>query len=146
MPLWGTQRLLLTGDFARNFGFTPQNLINTPLNNYDVCSGTPPCIGPYKSGPNAFMARLLVGNPRPGVAGDWNITAGYKYIEPDAVLDAFNDHDFHGGGANAKGYFIYASYFFANNTWVDGRWYSANEVYGPPLAIDILQLELNTRF
>ena len=49
-------------------------------------------------------------------------------------------------GLNAKGYYISASYFFANNTWVDGRWFSANEVYGPPLAIDVLQLELNTRF
>lgn len=145
MPLFGGQRLLLTGDFAHNFGYTPGHPAGSPINNFGPCS-SPGCVGPYQSGDNAFMARLLIGNPRPGLAGDWNVTVGYKYIEPDAVLDAFNDHDFHAGGTNAKGYFVYASYFFAKQTWADVRWYSANEVFGPPLAIDILQLELNTRF
>ncbi len=94
MPLFGTQRLLLTGDFAHNFDFGPAAALHLPLNNRGPCSGQP-CVGQYQSGNNAFMARLLIGNPRPGVVGDWNFTFGYKYIEPDAVMDAFNDHDFH---------------------------------------------------
>ncbi len=62
------------------------------------------------------------------------------------MLDAFNDNDFHLGGTNAKGYFLYASYYFANNTWLDARWFSANEVFGSPYAIDVLQLEVQTKF
>ena len=84
--------------------------------------------------------------PHPATRGDWNVTAGYRYIQPDAVIDAFNDHDFHQGGTNAKGYYILVNYFFANNAWLSGRWFSANEVYGPPLAIDVMQLDLNAAF
>jgi hypothetical protein len=50
------------------------------------------------------------------------------------------------GGTNTKGYYIIANYYFAKNTWIDGRWFSATEVFGPPLAIDVLQLELQTKF
>ena len=92
------------------------------------------------------MIRAMIGDLLPKSRGAWNLAVGYKYIEPDAVLDAFNDPNFHFGGTNAKGYFIVANYYFANNAWVSARWYRANEVYGPPLAIDLLQLELGTRF
>jgi hypothetical protein len=120
------------------------NAAALPVNNYDGTTGG--ALGPFHSGNNAWLVQATIGNPKPGSPGDWDVTIGYRYVEPDAVLDAFNDHDFHLGGTNAKGYSITASYFFANNTWVDGRWFSANQVFGPPLAIDVLQLELNTRF
>jgi hypothetical protein len=143
MPLFGTTRGQLQGELVHNFSYNPSAILSNPL--------TPPITnfgenGAYQSGPNAWMVKATVGYINPGTKGDWQLVVGYKYIEPDAVLDAFNDHDFHMGGTNAKGYFITAAYYFANNTWIDGRWFSANEVYGPPLAIDVLQLELNTRF
>ena len=151
MPLFGTTRLQIAGDYARNLAYDPARALSNGtaiVDNYDSCvsSTGAPCVGPYHSGNNAFLVRATVGNPRPGVIGDWNFTVGYKYIEPDAVLDAFNDHDFHLGGTNAKGYYITAAYYFANNTWINAKWFSANQVYGVPLAIDVLQLELNTRF
>jgi hypothetical protein len=153
MPLFGTTRLQIVGDYARNLAFDPARARASffIVDNFDACPVTPAppnCIGPYHSGDKAWLVKATIGNPRPGVAGDWNFTIGYKYIEPDAVLDAFNDHDFHLGGTNAKGYYITASYFFANNAWIDARWFSANQVYSTadPLAIDVLQLELNTRF
>jgi hypothetical protein len=92
------------------------------------------------------MARVLFGDPEIHSRWDWNISAGYKYIQPDAVLDAFDDHDFHMGGTNAKGYVLKASLGIFDNTWLQARWFSANEVYGPPLAIDVAQLDLNTAF
>jgi Putative porin len=145
MPLFGTTRFQLQGDYARNLAFDPaaalSNPLTLPVTNFDA--GSP---GPYHSGPNAWMVKATIGYPHPGTLGDWNVVFGYKYIEPDAVLDAFNDHDFHLGGTNAKGYFVSASYFFANNTWLSGRWFSADQVFGLPLSIDVLQLELNTRF
>jgi hypothetical protein len=144
MPLFGAARLQIQGDFARNLAFDAANAF---ANSHVVVTNTNNGLqSGYQSGPNAWMVKATLGNLDPGARGDWNVTVGYKYIEPDAVLDAFNDHDFHMGGTNAKGYYITANYFFANNTWVDGRWFSATEVDGPPLAIDVLQLELNTRF
>ncbi len=143
IPMFGPTRAQLQGEFVHNFSYDPSSILanpNTqPVTNFDA-NGT------YHSGPNAWMTKLTVGYIDPGTKGDWQFIIGYKYIQPDAVLDAFNDHDFHQGGTNAKGYFITAAYYFANNAWVDGRWFSANEVFGPPLTIDVLQLELNTRF
>jgi hypothetical protein len=50
------------------------------------------------------------------------------------------------GGTNAKGYYVFGNFAFYKNTWASLRWFSANQVYGPPLAIDVLQLELNAAF
>jgi hypothetical protein len=148
MPLFGKEHLVFSGDYAQNLAYDPATVISNPaafpVNNHDPTSDGG--VGPFHTGNKAWLVQATVGNPKPGAPGDWGVTIGYRYIEPDAVLDAFNDHDFHLGGTNAKGYSITASYFFANNTWVDGRWFSANQVFGPPLAIDVLQLELNTRF
>ncbi len=143
LPLFGDTRGQLQADYVRNLAYDPAkalaNPLRQPITNFDVNST-------YRSGPNALMVKATVGYLHPENRGDWYFSAGYKYIEPDAVLDAFNDHDFHMGGTNARGYFVSAGYYFAKNTWVDARWFSANQVFGPPLAIDVLQLELNTRF
>ena len=143
MPLFGVTRGQIQADYVRNLAFDPGAVLGNankpPVTNFNTD-------GTYRSGPNAWQIRLTVGYPRPVTKGDWNFVAGYKYIEPDATLDAFTDHDFHLGGTNAKGYFLAANYYFANNTWVSGRWFSASEVFGPPLSIDVLQVELNTKF
>jgi len=143
MPLFGDIRGQLIGDFARNLAYDPAvalaNPLALPVTNFDTS-------GSYHSGPNGFMLKGTIGYLNPANRGDWFFTLGYKYIEPDAVLDAFNDYDFHLGGTNAKGYFVTAGYYFARNSWTDFRWFSANQVFGPPLAIDVLMLELNTRF
>jgi hypothetical protein len=78
--------------------------------------------------------------------GDWNLFAGYKYIQPDALPDGFNDSSFHLGGTNAKGYFIGGNYGIDKNIYASARWLSASEVYGAPFEVDVMQLELNTRF
>lgn len=146
-PLWGQIRGRLEGDYVHNFSYNPAaafaNPNAQPVTNFDIASGG---VGSYRSGANAWLIKATFGDIDQTARGSWNIEAGYRWIQPDALLDAFNDHDFHAGGTNAKGYWITASYYFANNAWIDGRWFSANQVYGPPLAIDVLQLELNTKF
>ena len=92
-----------------------------------------------------FQVRTI-GEPDPSSKGQWNFTIAYKYLQPDATLDAFNDPDFHLGGTNARGYILGASYAVARDTWLSARYLSAKEVYGPPVSIDVLQLELNARF
>ena len=140
-PLFDHVAGQIQADYVHNLAYDPGRFLANPL--------TPPVTNfdnSYRSGPNAFMVKGTIGDLHPENRGDWLISAGYKYIQPDAVLDAFNDHDFHLGGANAKGYILSGSYYFAHNSWLNGRWLAAKEVYGPPLTIDVLQLELNTRF
>ena len=50
------------------------------------------------------------------------------------------------GGTNAKGYILGVQYAVAHNAWLAARYLSAREVYGPPLSIDVLQLELDAKF
>ncbi|QXH54577.1 putative porin [Pseudomonas maumuensis] len=103
--------------------------------------------GNIKSGADAWMLQFTLGNALDmRKAGDWNLFAGYKRIEPDALPDGFNDSSFHLGGTNAKGYFLGGNYGLADNVYATARWLSSEAVYGAPFDIDVLQLEVNTRF
>lgn len=103
--------------------------------------------GQIESGANAWMVQFTLGSALElKKQGDWNMFAGYKYIQPDALPDGFNDSSFHLGGTNAKGYFIGGNYGLAKNVYATGRWLSTEAVYGAPFDIDVLQLEINTRF
>jgi hypothetical protein len=103
--------------------------------------------GDIESGANAWMVQFTLGNALDlKKQGDWNLFAGYKYIQPDALPDGFNDSSFHLGGTNAKGYFLGGNYGLAKNVYATGRWLSTEAVYGAPFDIDVLQLEINTRF
>jgi Putative porin len=62
------------------------------------------------------------------------------------VFAAFNDSDFHLDGTNAKGYVVGGSFVVYPNVWLRARWLSAEEIDGPPLAIDVLQIDLNAKF
>ncbi|SAM36256.1 putative porin [Pseudomonas sp. 1 R 17] len=103
--------------------------------------------GQFESGGNALMVSFTLGSAlEMRKRGDWNVLAGYKYIQPDALPDGFNDSSFHLGGTNAKGYFIGGNYGIDKNIYASARWLSASEVYGQPFEVDVMQLELNTRF
>lgn len=114
------------------------------VNNFGGTGGTSEA--DFQSGGNAYNLQATFGKPSPSLRGDWNVLVGYKRIEPDALPDGFNDSSFHQGGTNAKGYFLGASYAIDKNAWFTGRWSATKQVFGPPLAIDTLQLEFNARF
>ena len=140
------EHLIITGDYVRNLGYDGSQVNRYaaegvyPVTNYNSGNRT------LESGPNAFMGRVLFGEPDPRERWEWNIIAGYKYLQPDSMIDAFTDYDFHLGGTNAKGYFVKATMGLFHNTWLQARWFSADQVYGPPLAIDVLQVDLYTAF
>ena len=72
--------------------------------------------------------------------------ANCVYVKRDAVLDAWTDADFHEGGTNTKGYYVWSSFGIAKNTWVRLRYLSANEIDGARYGLDVWQLDLNARF
>lgn len=80
--------------------------------------------------PNAFDNRnadigwatgLTVGkcsNP-----GTWSLRYEYRDVERDAVVGAFTDSEFGGGGTNARGHLLAAQYMLAKNTRVGFNYY-----------------------
>jgi hypothetical protein len=100
----------------------------------------------YKGETNAFQVRADLGWPKVDAFGKWSVFTYYKYLERDAVLDAFTDSDFHLGGTNVKGWTVGGNYGLVKNVWLTGRWLSGNVITGPQYGVDVMQLDLNTRF
>ena len=109
----------------------------------DVAQGV---AGPYNGGNQGWLARITVGDKVIKRLWDWNVHAGYKYLESDATIDAFVDSDFGLGGTNLKGYFVGGNVGLSDNVWASLRWMSANNISGLPYAVDVLQVDLNAKF
>lgn len=120
-------------DWARNVGF----------DRTEILARTGQDIEPETDG---YQVKLTVGYPKVNDFEKWQAFVGYRYLERDAVLDAFTDSDFHLGGTNAKGFFVGGSYGLYKNTWLAARWMSGDEISGLPLSIDVFQLDLNAKF
>jgi hypothetical protein len=138
--------IVVDADFVKNLGFNKAAISGrNPVNN----QGPSPDgvhAGPWDGGDSAFEARVLVGYPVLRERWNWNIMVGYKYIESDSVVDAYNDSDFHLGGTNAKGYFFGGGISVARDIDLSARWMSAREVTGQPYSADVVQVDLNGRF
>jgi len=133
LAYFAPSHLWLTLDYVKNIGFDEGR----------VAART----GAQVEGKTAgYQAMLSVGWPQLAKRGDWRLSFAYKYLERDAVVDAFTDSDFHLGGSDAKGYSLGGEYGLGDDTWLSARWLSADAVDGPPLGIDILQLDVNARF
>lgn len=122
-------------DWARNFGFDLDEVLARGPLNEDL-----------EPGGDGYQARVIIGFPKVSERHEWQAFVGYRYLESDAVLDAFTDSDFHLGGTNHKGFMIGGSYGLYRNTWVSARWMSSDEIGGYPLSIDVFQLDLNAKF
>lgn len=131
--LWDPIGLVLTADWVKNIGYDREK-VKQRLG-FDQDERT-----------TGYLASVLYGYPKVRERGDWNLSFGYKYLQRDAVLDSFADSDFHLGGTNAKGWILGGTYGLAKNTTFRMRWLTANEIDGQPLAIDVLQLDLNASF
>jgi len=95
-----------------------------------------------------YLGEVSFGDNDPASArGRWRLAGGYRYVQRDAVLDAWTDADFHGGGTNARGYYLAGDYGLGRGVWLRLRYLNADAIDAPPAyALDILQLDLNTRF
>jgi hypothetical protein len=93
-----------------------------------------------------YVGEVSFGTPVVDRFGAWRAAVGYRWVQPDAVLDAWTDADFHEGGTNTEGYYFWGSFGITNNTWVRVRYMSGNEIVGPRYGLDILQVDLNARF
>lgn len=141
IPFIDKTHVMLTGDYVRNIGFSRSEISRR--------TGIVSSLVPDKD-VNAYQVRLDVGMPTTEKLHDWQAFAAYKRIEADSVVDTFTDSDFYQGGTNVKGWILGGSYGIGKNTWLQARWFSADEIAPranlDPLGIDVLLLDLNTRF
>ncbi len=122
-------------DWAHNFGFDRDEVIARNQQNAQLDPGA-----------DGYQAKLTIGYPKVSERHEWQAFVGYRYLESDAVLDAFTDSDFHLGGTNHKGFMIGGAYGLYKNTSLSARWMSSDEISGLPLSIDVFQLDLNAKF
>ena len=133
LALFAPTHLRFSADYAKNLGFNQKSILaNTGQN-----------ITPQTT---AWQVKADLGWSKVDAFGKWSVFAAYKYLERDAVLDAYTDSDFHLGGTNAKGWMIGGNYGLMKNVWLTGRWLSGNVITGPQYGVDVMQLDLNTRF
>jgi hypothetical protein len=136
--------IILDAEYVWNTAFNRAAVAAVAVNNFAPTSDG--SVGPFNGGNQGWLARLTVGDKEVKHLWDWNAHVGYKYLQSDAMVDAFVDSDFGLGGTNLKGYFIGGNVGLGENVWTSMRWMSANNIAGLPYKVDIVQLDLNARF
>jgi hypothetical protein len=137
--------VMLDGTYVNNLAFNKDQIGLVAYNNLgpSPAAGVP---GSFAGGNVGAMGRITVGRPELKELWDWSVFAAYKYLESDAVIDAFTDPDFGLGGTNLKGYIVGGALGLGPNVWATARWMSANSIVGAPFAVDVFLLDLNGRF
>ena len=139
--------LIATTEFRFNSGYmvgvTAEGLDNIGFDAGQVFARTGSNVPARTHG---YRADVTFGSSRFGAFGTWQGAVGYRYVQRDAVVDAFNDQDFHLGGTDAKGYTLRFDYSINPRVYVRLKYMAADAIDGPPLNIDVWQVDLNTRF
>jgi hypothetical protein len=140
--------LTLTGEYVKNLAFNGDRLERLAVNNRaSLPSNAEPFTkGAFAGGDNAWNVNFKVGSPALEKRWDWNVGVGYRYVESDAVVDGFSDSAFGLGGTNLKGYTFYGVVALSPRVNFGVRWMTSREVAGPPLKVDILQVDLGGKF
>lgn len=126
--------VILSADVVKNIG-------------YELSDDARPRLGPhYKEKTLGWQTRVTLGWPVMDRPYNWQAFAGYRYLERDAVLDAFTDSDFRLGGTDSKGFFLGGTFAWDRNAWISAKWMSADEIDGLPFGVDVLQVDFNARF
>jgi len=126
-------RITFSGDYVKNVGYE-EDEVNQRLGL---------AIDPRTEG---YQFESAFGSSNMARTAAWRVLFAYRYLERDAVLDAFTDSDFRLGGTDVKGFVVGGEYSLTPRVLVRARYFSGNEIDGPPLGIDVFQLDLNSTF
>jgi hypothetical protein len=125
--------VVLSGDYVKNVGFDKTKMQQRAGGSVDDKS-------------TGYDLGINVGWPTVLQRGNWNVGFHYRYLQRDAVVDAFTDSDFHLGGTDGKGYKLAFRYGIEENTWLQLRLISTNEIDGPPLGVMTVFADINAKF
>lgn len=125
--------IILSAEYVKNIGFD---------NNKNLARAG----GTVNEKSTGYDIGIKAGWPTVTQRGNWNVSLHYRYLERDAVVDAFTDSDFHLGGTDGKGYKFSYSYGIEENSWLELKLISADEIDGPPLGVTTVFTDLNVKF
>lgn len=132
--------LILAADYVENIGYDKDAILQRT-------NGGLGATNPIEPRTTGYQLKFTAGWPETDRQGRWQVFTAYKYLERDAVLDAFTDPDFHLGGTDTRGWILGGSYGLQDNTWLTLRYLSADTIDNPqPFGVDVLQLDLNAKF
>jgi hypothetical protein len=131
------------GEYVRNLAFNGSDIDRIAVNNRGPSATG---VGRFEGGDTAWIAGIQVGRGVFEKTWDWRLSLNYRHVESDAVVDGFTDSDFGGGGTNLEGYTIAGALALSPRVAFGLRWLSANEIAGPPLKTDTIQIEFNGKF
>jgi hypothetical protein len=130
---FGENHVMLGGDVVKNLAW----------NEAQVFQLTGQTVAPRTKG---WEVGLDVGVPTLVRAGQWRAFVSYRTVQRDAVVDAFNDSDFHLGGTDARGYIVGFDLALSRAVGMRLKYQTANAIDDPPLGIDVLQLDFTGHF
>lgn len=137
MPMFDRYQLALLADYVRNVGYDREAVARR----LQLGAGRGP-----QARTEGYQLEVGFGYPRLDRPHAWRASLQYRYLQRDAVLDAFTDSDLHLGGTDTQGYVLRGDYSLTKSVYMSLRYLSANEIDGPPLGIDTVMLDLNGQF
>lgn len=134
--------VVLTGDWVKNTAFDRAKILSRTQGRVNLTDGDD----------RGYQYKLTVGMPQLKNPRDWQVSAAYRYLGSDAVVDAFTDSDFGLGGTNLKGYVLGAQYGLDRNVMLGLRWLSADSIdsftFNPAdrFSVDVFQADVSFKF
>lgn len=138
-------RISLFGEYIKNTAFDKSAINAIAVNNrgpVPAGGGT----GAFEGSDTAWIGGVKVGHAALDKKGAWQAVLNYRWVGSDAVIDGFADSEFGGGGTNAKGWVLGGTWALSKSAAVGLSWLSSNQIAGPPLKVDYLQLDLKIKF
>ena len=147
----------MTLDYVKNSAFDLADITKR--------AGTPAVAG-LANNTTGVQARFQIGSKVVGERGTWTTFFALRKFDRDAWVDALTDTTWNLGGTSYKGYSLGGSYAFDRRSTVGVRWTSTRNLddghralaipgdptsltgnmSSAPLKIDVIQLEVNSKF
>lgn len=148
LGLFDTWRFGVNAGWLRNFGFD-RNEIAARIGSAAAAlpqdrSGA---TGLERRRTDGYRFEFSIGDGLRDLPGSWQVFAGYRVLQRDAVPDGFTSGDYRLGGTDQKASFLGASYNLARETVLTTRYISAQSLdLAPNFRVHTWMLDLSTRF
>jgi len=143
-PVWAWLRL----DWVRNLGFDSadianrigQQIVELPT---DVSGAN----GVHRARVTGYLGAFQFGSSKLDRFGDWQVFGGYRYLERDAVPDAFTSGDYRLGGTDSRSEFAGMNLGVSPAVSLTMRYVTSRSIDAVPrFAVDTWFLDLFGRF
>jgi hypothetical protein len=152
--------LSLQIDWVRNVGFNTSEIVQrlggslasvpgptNPSTNAPLTIHGLPDNGVTRPRTNGYLVHLQAGAAELRQAGDWQLFGGFRYLERDAVPDAFTSPDYRLGGTDVRASYLGLNWAVSPSVDMSLRYITAHSIDLPvPFGVDSWFLDLNGHF